>query len=94
MKTMKLLVSTSLVLFCSTQASAQRCDVDSGFRGAYFRVGYEQHELVKLFRSLDEIPENVRCRLNEYLRKKLGVAFAQRLKFEEGEWLDREKLRE
>ena len=86
-------VATFLILFGSSQVAAQRCDVDSGFRGGYFRVGYEQRELVKAFESLDEIPQPVRSRLDEYLRKKLGDAFTQRLKFEQGEWLDLEKLR-
>lgn len=83
-----------LVTLCTQPVSAQKCDVDSGFRGSYFRVGYEQRELVKFFRSLDEVPENVRNRLDEYLNKKLGGSFRERLKFEEGEWLDRVKLKE
>jgi hypothetical protein len=49
--------------------------------------------LVKLFRSLDEIPEGVKNQLNEHLREKLGDTFAQNLKFEEGQWLDLKKLR-
>lgn len=93
MKTANLFVATSLILFGASQVAAQRCDVDSGFRGGYFRVAYEQRELVKVFESLDEIPQPVRSRLDEYLRKKLGDAFTQRLKFEQGEWLDLEKLR-
>lgn len=92
-KTMNFVASTFLVLSCSSQAIAQRCEVDSGFRGGYFRVGYEQRELVKLFRSLDDIPEEVRNRLNEHLREKLGDTFAQNLKFEEGQWLDLKNLR-
>ncbi len=93
MKTMNFVASAFLVLSCAAQAFAQRCEVDSGFRGDYFRVGYEQRELVKLFRSLDEIPEEVRNRLNEHLREKLGDTFAQNLKFEEGQWLDLKNLR-
>lgn len=93
MKTMNFVASAFLVLSCSAQATAQRCEVDSGFRGGYFRVGYEQRELVKLFRSLDEIPEEVRHRLDEHLREKLGDTFAQNLKFEEGQWLDLKNLR-
>jgi hypothetical protein len=90
---MNFVASAFLVLSCSPQAVAQRCEVDSGFRGGYFRVGYEQRELVKLFRSLDEIPEEVRNRVNQHLREKLGDTFAQNLKFEEGQWLDLNNLR-
>jgi hypothetical protein len=93
MKSMSFLALVLLVLSCSPPAIAQRCDVDSGFRGGYFRVGYEQRELVKLFKSLDEIPEEMRHRLDEHLREKLGDTFAQNLKFEEGEWLDLKNLR-
>src|SRR5215471_9462249 len=93
MKTIYFIASTFLVLCGLSQATAQRCEVDSGFRGGYFRVGYEQRELVKLFRSLDDIPEHVRNRLNDHLRERLGDTFAQNLKFEEGQWLDRENLR-
>lgn len=93
MKSIDLITLAVLVLSCSPQAIAQRCEVDSGFRGGYFRVGYEQRELVKLFRSLDEIPEQVRNRLNEHLREKLGDAFAENLRFEEGQWLDLKNLR-
>lgn len=91
---MKFVASALLALSCSAPAVAQRCKVDSGFRGAYFRVGHEQRELVKLFRSLDYLPKDVRNRLNEYLREKLGDRFAHKLKFEEGEWLDLNNLRE
>ena len=91
--TMKLLASTFLALLCAAQISAQTCDVDSGFRGSYFNVSYKQRDFVKLFRSLDEIPQNVRDRLNEYLRGRLGEDFARKLKFEEGERLDLERLR-
>jgi hypothetical protein len=90
----KLLTSTFLALLCAAQIRAQRCDVDSGFRGSYFNVGYKQRAFVKFFRSLDEIPQNVRDRLNEYLRARLGEDFVRRLKFEEGERLDLEGLRE
>jgi len=93
MKTVNFVVSAFLALSSSAQAVAQRCEVDSGFRGGYFRIGYEQRELVKLFRSLDEIPEEVRNRLNEYLREKLGDTFAHKLRFEEGQWLDLKNLR-
>jgi len=48
--------------------------------------------LVKLFKSLDEIPEEVRNRLNEHLRERLGDTFAEDLKFEEGQWLDLNNL--
>jgi hypothetical protein len=94
MQTRNFLASSFLILSCCTQAAAQRCDVDSGYRGGYFRIDrYKQRKLVKFLETLDEIPENIRNRLNEYLQKKLGDTFARRLKFEEGEWLDREKLR-
>jgi hypothetical protein len=93
MKTANLFAATFLILFGSSQVAAQRCDVDSGFRGNYFRVGYKQRKLVKAFESLDEIPQRVRSRLDEYLRRKLGDAFTHKLKFEWGEWLDLEKLR-
>jgi hypothetical protein len=93
MKTVHFVASIFLFLSCSAQAIAQKCEVDSGFRGGYFRVGYEQRKLVKLFTSLDEIPEGVRNRLNEHLREKLGITFAQSLKFEEGQWLDLKNLR-
>lgn len=92
-RSMNFIAFALLVLSCSPQAMAQRCEVDSGFRVGYFQVGYEQRELVKLFRSLDEIPEEVRHRLEEHLRKKLGDTFAQNLKFEEGQWLDLKNLR-
>jgi hypothetical protein len=94
MRTLKLFTSAVLVLFCCTQAGAQKCDVVSGFRGSGFRVGYEHRELRKVFRALDEIPRNVRARLEEYLELKVGSAFRQKLRFEEGQWLDREKLKE
>jgi hypothetical protein len=94
MKSMSFVASAFLVLSCSAQAAAQRCDVDSGFRGEYFRVGYEQRELHKVFNNLEEIPENVRTRLEEYLQEKVGRAFRERLRFEEGVWLDRDKLKE
>jgi hypothetical protein len=90
---MNVVASAFLLLSCSARTIAQRCEVDSGFRGGYFRVGYEQRELVKLFRNLDEIPEEVRNRLNQHLREKLGDTFAQNLKFEEGQWLDLKNLR-
>ena len=93
MKAVNFVASAFLALSCSAQAFAQRCEVDSGFRGGYFTVGYEQREFVKLFRSLDEIPEEVRHRLNEHLREKLGQTFAYNLKFEEGQWLDLKNLR-
>jgi hypothetical protein len=93
MKTMNFVASAFLLLSCSARTIAQRCEVDSGFRGGYFRVGYEQRELVKLFRNLDEIPEEVRNQLNQHLREKLGYTFAQNLKFEEGQWLDLKNLR-
>jgi hypothetical protein len=93
MKTTNLLAATFLTLFGCSEVAAQKCDVDSGFRGNYFRVGYEQRKLVKVFSSLDEIPERVRSHLDEYLRIKLGDAFTHKLKFEQGEWLDLEKLR-
>jgi len=94
MRIIRLVAATFLVLSCSSLTNAQRCGVDSGFRGGYFRVGYEQRELVKVFRSLDDIPEQVRSRLREHLRDRLGDVFARNLKFEEGEWLDLENLRE
>src|SRR6202521_5771894 len=93
MKTMKLLASTFLILLCSTQVAAQRCDVDSGFRGGYFQVYYKQRNLVRHLSSPNEIPQNVRNRLNEYLQRKLGDGFTRQLKFEEGEWLDLKRLR-
>jgi hypothetical protein len=93
MKTINLFAATFLILLCSAQVTAQRCDVDSGYRGNYFQIGYKQRNLVKLFRNLDEIPQNVRNRLNDHLRIRLGDAFTRRLKFEEGQWLDLEKLR-
>ena len=64
---MNFVVLATRILACSFRAIAQRCEVDSGFRGGYFRVGYEQRKLVKLFRSLVEIPEEVSKRLNEHL---------------------------
>jgi len=94
MNKMNFVASAFLVLSCSARAAAQRCDVDSGFRGSYFRVGYEQRELRKVFTNLEDIPENVRTRLDEYLQEKVGSAFKERLRFEEGEWLDREQLKE
>jgi hypothetical protein len=94
MGTLKLFTSAVLILFCCRQAGAQKCDVASGFRGAGFRVGYEHRELHKVFRDLDEIPKDVRARLEEYLEIKVGSAFRQKLRFEEGQWLDREKLKE
>ena len=93
-KTMNIVASTFLILFCSSQVAAQKCDVDSGYRGGHFRIDrYRQRRLVRVFTGLDQIPENARNRLNEYLRGKLGEAFAQRLQFEQGEWLDRQRLR-
>lgn len=91
---MKILVGLILAMLCSGQAIGQKCAVDSGFRGGRFRVSYEQRHLVKLFRNLDELPPNVRARLDEYLQRKLGYDFAQRLEFDEGEWLDLQKLRQ
>ncbi len=90
---MSFVALTFLVLSCSSHAVAQTCEVDSGFRGDYFRVGYEQHELVKTFRSLDDVPEEVRNRLNEHLQERLGDIFAANLKFEEGQRLDLKNLR-
>lgn len=40
------------------------------------------------------MPEEVRNRLGEHLRERLGDTFAQNLKFEEGQWLDLKNLRE
>jgi hypothetical protein len=96
MKTMRLLATaTLLTLSGSARVAAQRCDVNSGFRGDYFRIDrYQQRDLIKHFESMDEIPEQVRDRLNKYLQEKLGDKFRQKLKFEYGEWLDLEKLRE
>lgn len=93
LRTMNFFALAFSLLCCSSQAIAQRCEVDAGFRGSYFRVGHEQRELVKLFRSLDEIPQEVRTRLNDHLREKLGDSFTQSLKFEEGQWLDLKNLR-
>jgi len=88
MRTLKLFTSAVLILFCCTQAGAQKCDVASGFLGAGFRVGYEHRELHKVLGDLDEIPRNVRARLEEYLEIKVGSAFKQKLRFEEGQWLE------
>jgi len=91
---MKTLVGVILVLLWSGHAIGQKCDVDSGFRGGRFQVYYEQRHLVKLFRNLDDLPPDVRARLDEYLQRKLGYAFAQRLEIAEGQWLDLKKLRQ
>ncbi|MGB7624501.1 MAG: hypothetical protein WBN92_19315 [Terriglobia bacterium] len=90
---MKILLGTILALLCSGHALGQKCDVDSGFRGERFSIYYEQRHLVKIFRSLNELPPNVRARLEAYLQGKLGREFAKRLKFDEGQWLDLQRLR-
>lgn len=91
---MKILLGITLALLWSSQVIGQKCAVDSGFRGGRFRIQYKQRHLVKLFRNLNEMPPNVRARLDEYLKVKLGRAFAKRLKFDEGEWLDLQRLRQ
>lgn len=93
MGTLKFVVCLFACLFCTLDAAAQKCEVHSGFRGSYFRVGYDQREVVKLIRSLDEVPKEIKKRLNEHLRQRLGSKLAEKLKFEEGEWLDRDSLR-
>jgi hypothetical protein len=92
---MKILFGVVLTLFCFGQAFGQKCgEVDSGFRGSYFRTYYEQRHLVKTIRSLEELPPEVRARLEAYLKAKLGPAFAKRLKLDWGDWLDLEGLRQ
>lgn len=91
---MKLLFGIIIILLCSGHTISQKCAVDSGFRGGRFSIYYEQRHLAKLFRNLDELPPNVRARLDDYLQKKLGAAFAERLEFDEGQWLDLQKLRQ
>jgi hypothetical protein len=91
---MKILAGLALSLLCCCQAMGQKCSVDSGFRGGRFNVYYEQRHLVKLFRNIDELPSTVKLRLDEYLQRKLGRAFAKRLQFDEGQWLDLKKLKQ
>jgi hypothetical protein len=90
---MKILLSIVLYLVSPACAIGQECAVDSGFRGGRFSIQYEQRHLVKLFRSLDALPPNVRTRLDQHLTERLGPGFAKRLEFDEGEWLDLQKLR-
>jgi len=89
---MKALIGIVVSLLCSTCVIGQTCSVDSGFWGNRFHIYYEQRHLVKLFRNLNELPPNVRARLDEYLQARLGCAFASRLHFDEGQWLDMKRL--
>ena len=91
---MKMLFIGILVLFCFGQSYSQKCGkVDSGFRGNRFNVQYEQRHLVKLFRNLNELPKDVKTKLDLYLNTKLGSAFIKNLKFDEGQYLDLKKLK-
>ena len=81
---MKILFGICIALLCAGPAVSQECAVDSGFRGGRFSIYYEQRHLVKHFKNLNELPSNVRTRLDEYLQRKLGPAFAKRLKFDGG----------
>ena len=90
---MKLSLSIVICLASCGSAFSQKCAVDSGFRGGRLRVYYDQRHLVKLFRNLSELPPNVRAQLKHYLDARLGPAFARRLKFDEGEWLDLQQLK-
>ena len=72
---------------------AQKCDVDSGFRGSRFNVYYEQRHLVNVFHDVNELPPSVRAKLFEHLVTKLGPTFEKRLEFDEGQRLDLAGLR-
>lgn len=89
---MKVLLGLLVSIICVTCAAGQTCNVDAGFRGGRFNVYYEQRHLVTLFRSLNSLPPNVRGRLDDYLKTRLGSAFAKRLEFDEGQWLDIKEL--
>ncbi len=90
---MKIVIGIFLFFLCFSQIHAQKCNVDSGFRGSRFLIYNEQRHLVKLFKNINELPENVRSRLYLYLNKRLGVKFAKKLKFDEGQYLNLEQLR-
>jgi hypothetical protein len=90
---MNYLIGAILILLCCGQAFGQKCAVDSGFRGAYFRTYYGQRHLVKTIRKLNELPPDVRARLDTYLKRKLGPSFAKRLKLDWGDKLDLKGLR-
>jgi hypothetical protein len=90
---MKALFGIFAGLICSTNLAAQACSVDSGFRGDRFKVHYEQRHLVKLFRDLNELPTNVRARLDEHLQARLGRDFVSRLEFDQGQGLDINRLK-
>jgi hypothetical protein len=77
------------------QAYSQECGkVDSGFRGGGFNIYYEQRHLTIPIDKLRDLPENVRTQLSSYLNKKLGDEFAQKLKFDGGQYLDLNRLKQ
>ncbi len=73
---------------------AQKCNVDSGFRGSSFSINrYEQRHLLKGIPNLKALPKDIQLNLQTYLNKKLSISFAKRLKFGGGEYLDLNKLK-
>lgn len=86
-------VLMAVLLLAVSFTGAQTCNVDSGYRGGAFTVYYEQRHLVKLHRSLDEMPPQIREKLDKHLRDKLGSDFVKKLKLEYFEYLDLEQLR-
>ena len=90
---MKMVIGIFLFFLCFNQIHAQKCNVDSGFRGNRLPIYNEQSHLVKLFKNINELPENVRSKLYLYLNKRLGVKFAKKLKFDEGRYLNLEPLK-
>lgn len=92
---MKFLFALVLFLFSFSPVYSQECGkVDSGFRGGGFNIYYEQRHLVKPLRNLNDLPENVRNQLQLYFNKKLGKQFAKKLKFDGGEYLDLNRLKQ
>jgi len=92
---MRPLILLSLFIGCAAAAQAQRCDVDSGFRGSNgeWSIPFKYMKFVHVFHSRDDIAAAENSALDEYLKRKLGESFAKRLIFDEGEWLDLTELR-
>jgi len=91
---MKLMLCMIFTFLIAIQVCAQECSVDSGFRGGGFSIQYEQRHLVKKINKLKELPPTIKNKLNQYLQQRVGITFAKKLQFDEGQWLDLQRLRQ